>query len=251
MKFFLLLFLSGWLQVGALELRDQPVSLRVSIVIPCHWSHFPLLENLLDCYSHQSVLPDEVVISLSEVGRVSLSLVDALEQKPWPYTVKLLRHSGAYPPGRNRNEACAQSSGELVICQDADDLPHPQRVEIVKYLFERYQIEHLLHQWLGSGEEFTSRYVLESCPAACSSFRSYDMIDVDKVHNGSVAFLRSLFVQNRWRPMQGISEDVLFNRTAYAFCRHKVVLSLPLICYRGEFSTFDLKALDALIKSIQ
>ena len=52
--------------------------------------------------------------------------------------------------------------------------------------------------------------------------------------------MNALFEKNHWRPMKGIGEDTLFNRTAYAWCQHKVVLQLPLIRYRGEFSTFDL-----------
>ena len=225
---------------GALEWREEPLALRVSVIVPCHWSHFPLLENLVQHYAEQSVQPDEMVISLSEAGQIAAPVLDAFEQEKRPFLVTLLRQNEVCPPGKNRNIACAQTSGDLIVCQDADDLPHPQRIEIVKFLFEHYQIDHLLHQWLPSEEEQWPLYPFEGWLGACATFRSYDLIRTANVHNGSAVFLRELFEKSHWRPMQGIGEDALFNRSAYAFCRHKVVLLLPLIRYRGEFSTFDL-----------
>lgn len=220
----------------ALEPRAQPLNLRTSVVIPCHPDHFVLLEPLLEQYSMQSVLPDEIVVSLSEAHKV---LCTTLEQKTWPFTFRLLKHAQKYPPGKNRNEACANATGELIICQDADDLPHPQRVEIIRYLFSHYQIEHLLHRWAPSGTSVQLHNVQEAS-AACRTFRIYEQIDVPEVHNGSVAFLRTLFDKLHWTPLNGIHEDVLFNRIAYVFCAHKAVLAWPLLVYRGEFSTFDL-----------
>ena len=235
MKHFLILILC-FFSLQAIEPRREPLNLRTSVVIPCHPDHFVLLEPLLEQYAAQSVRPDEVVISLSEAHKVSST---ALEQRAWPFALRLLKHMQKYPPGKNRNEACAQATGDVIICQDADDWPHLQRVEIIRYLFSHYQIEHLLHQWAPSGSSLGSRNVQEA-PAACRTFRIYEQIDVPEVHNGSVAFLRTLFDKLHWQPLSGIHEDVLFNRSAYVFCAHKAVLVWPLLVYRGEFSTFDL-----------
>jgi hypothetical protein len=37
--------------------------------------------------------------------------------------------------------------GDIILYQDADDLPHPQRVEIVKQYFETHDIVHLTHSY--------------------------------------------------------------------------------------------------------
>jgi len=237
MKLFLLIAISS-LCFG-LEMRVPADPIRTSIIVPCHPAHFPLLEELLTAYQNQTRLPDEIVISLSQYNQVSPALLLALEGKPWPFALKILKHIAKYPPGRNRNEACAAATGALIICQDADDLPHPQRVEIIRYLFENYQIDHLLHQWLPSMDDFHSMS-LKGIENECYTFRVYENISLPNIHNGSVSFLKTLFEKVHWKPILIISEDSIFNRHAYVFCKHKVVLNMPLLKYRGEFSTFDL-----------
>jgi len=74
------------------------------------------------------------------------------------------------------------------------------------------------------------------------SFQHYTKIDIADLHNGSVSFLREVFSKVHWKPIAFISEDVIFNQHAYALCKNKAILKLPLIQYRFELSTFDLEA---------
>lgn len=214
-------------------------ALTTSILVPCHPDHFPLLHSLFICYREQTVPPDEIVVSLSEAPKVDREALAALEKSPWPFAVKILKHKEKYTPGRNRNEACRASTGDIVICQDADDLPHPQRVEIIRFLFESSNIDHLLHQWISSQEKF-ELYDIQTVKSQITSFRTYDVIDIPGIHNGNNAFRRYVFDQVHWKPTTTIQEDVLFNRSAYVFFRHCQILKLPLLMYRPELSTFDL-----------
>lgn len=219
---------------------DSLRALTTSVIIPCHPDHVQYLESLLISYRDQTVLPDEIIISLSQAHTISKSTLIALECIQWPFELHILKHKEKFPPGRNRNEACYKASKDIIICQDADDLPHPQRVEIIRSVFETYMIDHLLHQWISSQEKF------QSCDAtllreSLVSFRTYDLIDVPYLHNGNNAFRRYVFEKLHWKPIVDmIQEDVLFNRTAYAFFPNRLVLKLPLIMYRPELSTFDL-----------
>ncbi len=222
-----------------LERREAPLPMRVSIPIPCHYSHFIYLDTLLTAFTTQTVLPDEVVISLSEFQKVDPRALAELEGKQWPFSLVIVKHTKAYPPGRNRNEACARATGDLFICQDADDLPHPQRVEIIKYLFEHYKIEHLLHQWQSSGTVF-NQYDAETLAPLCASVRVYDRIPIQDIHNGSVSMVRAVFEKVHWMATKEIDEDVRFNRTAYALSTYKAVVPASLLIYRPELSTFDL-----------
>lgn len=232
----LLLFLLPFSAYSLTPKEYQPM--KTSVIIPCHPAHAPLLDHLLHAYADQTQVPDEIVISLSEAPLVSAT-VRKLEEEHWPFSLKILKHKEKYPPGKNRNLACQASSGELILCQDADDLPHPQRVEIIKHLFEHYELEHLLHQWQQADTVFKTYTLQESVPS-CASFRIYEQINIPEVHNGSVAFTRPLFDKVHWQPLTGISEDALFNRTAYVFTKHRTVLQLSLLKYRYQLSTFDL-----------
>ena len=233
---FLFFFCALFQAAFAIERRDEPLNMKMSVIVPCHADHFHFLQNLLTEFEHQTVFPDEIVISVSEAFKIA-SFAE-LEGKKWPFALKILKHQRSFLPGRNRNEACACATGDVFICQDADDLPHPQRVEIVKYLFENYHVDHLLHQWIYSHEKFTP-CAIEQLEQRCSSFRSYDLVDIPFVHNGSASFIRSIFDKVHWSA-RGIHEDVLFNRAAYSQSKYHIVLQVPLLMYRFELSTFDL-----------
>ncbi len=128
--------------------------LKTSVVIPCYYGHFKHLPEILDCYVHQTVLPDEVIISLSEVDRIPPHEILALEQSGWPFSLKIIKNRMKLAPGQNRNIGCEHSIGDIILFQDADDLIHTQRVEIVKYFFETYDIMHLMHRWLWPKDGF-------------------------------------------------------------------------------------------------
>ncbi len=115
------------------------------MIIPCVAKHFPYIFTLLQHFQEQTSPPEEIVISVSEIGQISEDELLRVEEYPWKFEVKFLKHSGKKSAGQNRNLACEIATGDLIICQDADDIPHPQRVEIVKYIFENYYVDHLLH----------------------------------------------------------------------------------------------------------
>ena len=197
-----------------LERRAECVHLRTSVIVPCHHRHFVLLEGLFAAYAEQTRVPDEVVVAVSEWGRVDPGVVERVEGREWPFLVVWVRQKGRAPPGRNRNDACAASSGDLLICQDADDLPHPQRVEVIAKLFEENELDHLLHYWLPEEGVFSP---VDVGGLMGESVRVFALIAEEPIHNGSASFLRGVFEQVRWRASFEIGEDYAFNRMAYAF----------------------------------
>ena len=113
----------------------QSNTIKTSVIIPCFYGHFQHLDELMNALCNQTVLPDEIVISLSEIDKLDPILVENFENKQYPFPVKLIKHQERLWAGPNRNSACQHASGDIFICQDADDLPHPQRIEIIKYFF--------------------------------------------------------------------------------------------------------------------
>ena len=111
----------------------QSSHVTTSVIIPCFYGHFKHLDELMNALCNQTVLPDEVVISLSEIDKLNPALIKKFENKKYPFPVKLIKHRELLWAGPNRNSACEHAIGDIFICQDADDLPHPQRIEIIKY----------------------------------------------------------------------------------------------------------------------
>jgi glycosyltransferase involved in cell wall biosynthesis len=115
---------------------QELTALSSSIAVPCYHKHFKYLSTLLVSLTQQTHLPDEVVISLSQVENLAKEEIDALENGPWPFHVAIIRRTGIFMEGANRTTAARHCSSDIILCIDADDIPHPQRIEAVLQLFE-------------------------------------------------------------------------------------------------------------------
>src|SRR5579872_2678074 len=106
-----------------------------TVIIPCSHKHAHLLYDLCKEYEKQTVLPDEIVISMSGCGQIHSEIIPTLERGPWAFPVHLHIFDEMYFADQNRNIGCSHAKGDIFILQDADDIPHPQRVEIIRYCF--------------------------------------------------------------------------------------------------------------------
>ena len=105
------------------------------MAIPCYAPHFKYLEPLLNSLERQTHLPDEVVISISQIEQLTPSDVERLECHPYPFRLCLLKHVGRRTAGANRSIAAQACSGDVISCMDADDCIHPQRLEALHRVF--------------------------------------------------------------------------------------------------------------------
>jgi len=96
--------------------REIPLDLTVSVVVPCHTVHSKYLAKLLKQIDNSSLKGVEVCVVESDQSEAV-----------------------------NRNRVCKKATGDIIVCQDADDFPHVLRFEIIKYFFDHYDICHLTH----------------------------------------------------------------------------------------------------------
>jgi len=123
-----------------------------SVIVPCTFSHIKHLPELIESLNAQTVYPDEVVISISQFDELvecnESKIVSQLKNNPYPYILKILTSKNRYFPGTNRNIAIENSCGDIIICQDADDIAHPQRIELIKKTYEETSFNLLIHNAL-------------------------------------------------------------------------------------------------------
>ena len=124
-----------------------------SIVIPCIMDDIPKLDNLLKTISEQTVQPLEIIIALSSVPN-GFDRRGASKDTAEPYTASsyiseinkrlqtlveptltLLATSENCYAGVNRNRGANAAKGDYILFMDADDLMHPQCVEIILKTF--------------------------------------------------------------------------------------------------------------------
>lgn len=73
------------------------------------------LNNLLHCYEQQSVLPDEVIIVVSDVDKVDSEILNKIQKKTWKFPVKLIMVLQRLYAGLARNVGCSYAAGDIFI----------------------------------------------------------------------------------------------------------------------------------------
>lgn len=222
------------LSLQALEKRPQPLTLKTSTLIPCHNKHFQFIPELLQSYAEQTVPPDEVIISVQQYRLIPEEAIRKVQDQNWPFTLKIVFDEGG-TAGINRNNAAFHSTGDILITQDADDLPHPQRVEIIKYLFENFYVEFLMHRFAVTNQALIE-YPLSEIEGLSHYFNEYGDLHWDRVHNGNVALARHVLNKVQWSD-SSYGEDVCFNLFAFLNHQYKVGVFAFLVTYRPQFSS--------------
>jgi hypothetical protein len=220
----------------------------MSLIIPCHYKHAPHLYPLLKAYEKQTVLPDEVVIALSECDKVDASLLGELRETPWKFPVIIITSATQKFAGENRNLACAQAQGDIFVLQDADDLPHPQRLEIIRYFFTTYDVDHLMHQFISMPTEHRRYFFLPY--ADMGAIPHFWPTHFAEAHlnfipvgdhamggytHGNTALRRHVFNSVQWNANRS-GQDYDFNQSVYAQFKKVIVLKVPLVVYRHYLS---------------
>jgi len=218
----------------------------VSVIVPCYYKHFKNIPELLDNLSCQSQLPDEVVISLSEANKVEKSAINAVKKINYPFKLRILTTKKNKRAGENRNIAAHYSKGDILITQDADDLPHPQRIEIIAYIMEKTKSDHVIHQWVSENYDLMKEN--SGRPIWQNKYENFENIQLEKISSvvqfpslkwgtcGNIGITRKVFKMVKWTSHKG-GEDVLFSKKIIEKFRNSVFAEIPLLIYRQRFSS--------------
>lgn len=218
--------------------KKEKKEMRTSVIVPCVARHFFWLSGMLEAYQNQTVRPDEVVISLSEVEKIPASQIAFLEKGLWDFKLKIIRNNGVVFEGQNRTIAMDNSTGDILIFSDADDLPHPQRVEVAKYIFENYEVDHMLHAFASSRKNVSPILIKDIQPLRFANFDEilrYAYAANVPITTGSPCCLRKVGNAIKWSG----TADVEYTRQVYAKFKNNIVLNLNLILYRLNLSSYQ------------
>jgi hypothetical protein len=210
-------------------------ALTTTLIIPCHSAHAKYLYNLLRIYENQTDPPNEIVISLSDSNNVETGIINLLENNQWIFPIKLIQSKQKLFAGQNRNIACKHASNEIFICQDADDIPHPQRIEVIKYFFNKLQLDFLLHKFIYNNESLPP--VGDMSTIHYSYLKTYhDAWAVGYMLFGQPAIHRRVFDKIKWKDIP-IDEDNTFANQVITTFNNCIMIKSTLYIYRLELST--------------
>lgn len=214
-----------------------------SVIIPCTYKHAEQLYELLGSLENQTVLPDEVIVSLSEAHKVDPSTKLAL-QKKWLFPCYFIESDKVQYAGENRNIGCMHATGDIFILQDADDIIHPQRIEIIRHFFEIYEIDHLMHRYTmlkGPSDPIHFPHFSNMTIIPHKYPHNFGTIWTNGIYtNGNIAIARHVFERVQWSNNLKRGQDSNFNRIVYSIFKNNIVLDISLLYYRAYFSSlFD------------
>lgn len=118
----------------------------ISVVIPCYPPHIKFLIRSLQTVAGQTLKPIEAVIGLSETSEEDGRQLELFFSKLTP--CRVITSTKKCPAAENRNNAMAKARGDVIVFLDADDMMHPQKLEIVDYYIKKTQSKLLLHGYV-------------------------------------------------------------------------------------------------------
>jgi glycosyltransferase involved in cell wall biosynthesis len=198
---------------------------KTSIVVPCISSmQDDLINKLLPSIVHQTVLPDELVIAISQ-GDISEEKRQKIREVLKDVDVIFLSTPQTMFAGGNRMRGVMASSGSVILFMDADDKMQNQRVEIIKSCFEKHP------KTLG---------ILHQHRTNCQN-TDYRMDNFQRIINNHPTFLSPEMVWKKYC----FYRDLHKTEDPYSFPFYKEQLHMGHLCVRREvfhYCVFDTSA---------
>jgi glycosyltransferase involved in cell wall biosynthesis len=115
--------------------------MKIGVAIPCFDKHLPYLFLLLDSIETQTLMPDKVCVSCS-----STDVFPPSRKYSFPLEIVLTKEK--HNAAQNRNIAMDRlREMDYISFMDADDIMHPQRIEVLRNVFEDHNCQMILHNY--------------------------------------------------------------------------------------------------------
>jgi len=150
--------------------------------------------------------------------------------------IKIINKSSA---GNNRYIGSQNSTTDLLIFQDADDIPHYQRNQIIHQCFKNYpNIVHILHGF--SRIKINKKFDINNIPIKILNHNIFtDHTEMASYHltNGNIAIRRSIINNIEWDIKKFRGQDVRLNKNIYKKYGEYLIIRLQLYIYRENLTT--------------
>jgi glycosyltransferase involved in cell wall biosynthesis len=116
-------------------------SKTIGLVICAYKGHIPHLKRLFASIEAQTRKPDMVIVSCSSTEPHEMPY----SPESYSFPLSIYTHSEKKNCAQNRNYAASMMTTDIVSFMDADDIMHPQRMEIILDSFIKYDICIFMH----------------------------------------------------------------------------------------------------------
>jgi len=113
--------------------------------VPCILKHAKYLPTLIQSINNQTLLPYEIIISLSSTDKKNGERIRKQLNEISKVNVKVIDTIEVRYPGDNRNICVNNCNTELISFIDADDELCPTRTEVLEKVYNEYNYDVLYH----------------------------------------------------------------------------------------------------------
>jgi len=122
--------------------------MKIGIAIPAYIGHIDHLFKLLDSIQNQTIFPNKVVVSCSSMKMSDLKSKFLEKIQQYTFSLEIIVTEEKKNAAQNRNIAASKLSDmEYITFIDADDIMHPQRIEILLKVFKEHDSDIILHNY--------------------------------------------------------------------------------------------------------
>jgi hypothetical protein len=115
--------------------------MKIGVAIPCYNGHINQLYVLLDSIEKQTILPDKVVVSTSSTKEFKNNNI-------YSFPLEIIAVEEKNNAAKNRNRAVSLLTDmDFISFIDADDVMHPQRIEMLLKVFKEHDSDIILHNY--------------------------------------------------------------------------------------------------------
>jgi glycosyltransferase involved in cell wall biosynthesis len=115
--------------------------MKIGVAVPCYHGHINNLLSLLDSIDAQTILPNKVAVSCSSTDKLDIT-------KKYKFDLEIIIINEKQNAAQNRNNASSKLADmDYVTFIDADDIMHPQKIEILLKTIHNYDSDIILHNF--------------------------------------------------------------------------------------------------------
>ena len=197
---------------------------NITNAVPVTFRHFKFLETCVNDILDQTLLPQEIILIISEYKLDSASekkisdLKNLISEKKITPIIKTFKDKQY--AGKNRQIAYDLCSSDMIIFQDCDDLTHPQRNEILFRAYEKHKIPHILHgsffensilKETSIEKEKEKKISLDNIPIEICKWRSYKKFLESNITNGCPTIVKKVIGDFIFNKSKKQGEDIKTN----------------------------------------
>ena len=125
--------------------------MKLSFCITCYDGDYILLERLLLALQKQTVAPDELIVYSSGFDDEIFLKTEHIKIAGKNIEIKYINSLERTIQSIARNICASFASGNIIIFFDVDDIPHFQKIEITKNLFNQHDPDFIVHSYSVKG----------------------------------------------------------------------------------------------------